>query len=263
MSLTLGSIAPLGRPTGGRLNFGIPDQPAHLLYHHELPQRIRGLVAGETVVDTTAATMLHETRMLPRWYLPRTDVRTDLLVSSETTSHCPFKGDAIYWHVRVGDTVIDDAFWEYPEPLAEMSSLAGLLSPYVEKFDRWLEEDEEVHGHPKDPFHRVDVRRSSRQVTVRAAGEVVATTTRALALHETGFPTRWYLRPEDLSEVTLTPTDTATVCPYKGTASYWTLTAGDRSWPDAMWSYLTPNPQVHAIGGYVSILADDLEVTAT
>jgi uncharacterized protein (DUF427 family) len=262
MSLTLGSIAPLGRPTGGRLNFGIPDQPAHLLYHHELPQRIRGLVAGETVVDTTAATMLHETRMLPRWYLPRTDVRTDLLVSSETTSHCPFKGDAIYWHVRVGDTVIDDAFWEYPEPLAEMSSLAGLLSPYVEKFDRWLEEDEEVHGHPKDPFHRVDVRRSSRQVTVRAAGEVVATTTRALALHETGFPTRWYLRPEDLSEVTLTPTDTATVCPCKGTASYWTLTAGDRSWPDAMWSYLTPNPEVHAIGGYVSILAEDLEVTA-
>lgn len=262
MSLTIGSIAPLGRPTGGRLNVTVPDQPAHLLYLHELPQRVRGELDGLTVVDSTAVRMLHETALLPRWYFPASDVRTDLLEPSETKTHCPFKGDARYWNLRVGDRLVEDAFWEYPDPLPAAPPLAGLLSPYVEKLDRWLDEDDEVVGHPRDPFHRVDARRASRHVTVTAGGEIVAETDRPIAVNETGLPTRWYVPREDVHGEFLVPSDTTTVCPYKGVATYWSLEVGERSFTDAVWTYADPLPEALPARGYVSFLADGVETEA-
>ncbi|HZD66833.1 MAG TPA: DUF427 domain-containing protein, partial [Acidimicrobiales bacterium] len=198
MSLTLGSIAPLGRPTGGALNIALPHRPRHLLYLHAHLPRVRGQLGGATVVDTTDARLLHETGLLPRWYVPRSDVADDLLEASGTTTHCPFKGDARYWHLRIGERLVEDAFWEYPDPLADAPPLAGLVSPDTAKFDRWLEEDEEVLGHLRDPFHRVDARRSSRRVTVRAEGEILAQSDRPVAVCETGLPIRWYLPLDDL-----------------------------------------------------------------
>jgi uncharacterized protein (DUF427 family) len=260
MSLTLGSIAPLGRPTGGRLNVEVPASPAHLLFIHDVPARIRGVVDGVTVVDTTAAQMLHETRLLPRWYVPVADVRTDLLEPGTTKTHCPFKGDARYWDLRVGETVIPDAFWEYPEPAAGAPDLTGLLSPYLDRWGTWLEEDEEVFGHPKDPFHRVDILRSSRTVTVLAGDVVVARSSRARAVNETGFPTRWYLPVEDIEAGRLTPTTTSTICPYKGTASYWTVHAGGTTFPDAAWAYEDPTPEGARLRGLISFLADGIAV---
>jgi uncharacterized protein (DUF427 family) len=260
MSLTLGSIAPLGRPTGGRLNIEVPATPAHLLYLHAVPTRIRGVVDGVTVVDTLAAQMLHETRLLPRWYVPRGDVRAELLEPSATSTHCPFKGDARYWNLRVGDRVIDDAFWEYPDPLPGALDLTGLLSPYLDRWGTWLEEEEEVFGHPRDPFHRVDVLRSSRTVTVRAGEAVLARSTEALAVNETGLPTRWYLPAGDVEPGVLTPTTTSTVCPYKGTASYWDIDAGGKVLADGAWAYQDPRPEVGGLRGRVSFLAEGIDV---
>ena len=260
MSLTLGSIAPLGRPTGGTLNIAVPAAPAHLLYLHDVDRRIRGEVEGVTVVDTLAARMLHETRLLPRWYFPPDGVRTDLLSPSATTSHCPFKGDAIYWDIRVGDRVVRDAFWEYPKEWPGSPDLVGLLSPYTEKFDRWLEEDEEIIGHPRDPFHRIDVRRSSAHVVVHARADVVADTHRAVALFETGLPTRWYVPSTDVRSELLRPTSTQTICPYKGVASYWTVAAGGLDVVDGAWSYHDPFGEALAIKGQVSFLGEGIEV---
>jgi uncharacterized protein (DUF427 family) len=259
MSLTRGSIAPLGRPTGGAVNFGLPEQPAHLLFLHEVPYRIRGQVAGTTVVDTTHARMLHETRISPRWYFPAEGLRRELLEPSDTVTHCPFKGDARYWHLRVGHRLISDAFWEYPEPLPGAIDLRGLMSPYTEKFDNWMEEDEELLGHAKDPFHRIDIRRSSARITVRAGGTMIAQSSRALALAETGLPLRWYLPTEDLSDV-LVPSATNTVCPYKGTASYWSVEVDGTTYADAVWAYLDPIDESLAISGYVSFLGEGIEV---
>jgi uncharacterized protein (DUF427 family) len=235
MSLTLGSLAPFGRPTGGQANFPIPAKPAHLLYLHELPQRIRGVVDGTVVADTEAARMLHETRMLPQWYLPREDVVGDL-EASDTSTHCPFKGDARYWHLRVGDRLVPDAFWEYAQPLPDCPPIAGLLAPDLGKLTSWMEEDEPVVGHPRDPFHRVDLRRSSRPVIVRLDGRVVARTRSPLAVHETGLPTRWYLPIGDVEAGLLVRSTTTTTCPYKGVAAYWS--AGDVA--DAAWGYPEP-----------------------
>jgi uncharacterized protein (DUF427 family) len=250
MSLTMGPTAPLGRPTGGSLNIEIPNPPAHLLF----PRRFRGLLARDdavtVVADTVSGLLLHETRMLPRLYLPRADVRGDLLEPSETTSHCPFKGDARYWHVRVGDRLVQDAFWDYPEPLPGCPDIAGLLSPYLERFDRWLEEDEEILGHPRDPFHRVDVRASSRPVVVRESGRVIADTARPLAVFETGLPTRWYIPAADVAVTELVPSATTTVCPYKGVATYRSLRGGAGS--DVAWTYADPLPDAAGLAGHWS-----------
>jgi len=98
-----------------------------------------------TVVDSTRAKMLHETALMARWYFPKDDVLADVLEPSGTTTHCPFKGDARYWrpfkgdarywHLRTGERLVEDAFWEYPEPLPGAQWLEGPLSPYTEKFD--------------------------------------------------------------------------------------------------------------------------------
>ncbi|MHB1534049.1 MAG: DUF427 domain-containing protein [Acidimicrobiales bacterium] len=252
MSLTIGTIAPLGRPTGGQLNFDLPAAPVHLLYLHDVAPRLRAEHEGVTIVDTIGARMLHETGLLPRWYLPRADVREECLEPSETVTHCPFKGDARYWHLRVGEVLVEDAFWEYPTTVQGCPPLTGMLSPYLEKFDRWLEEDEPVLGHPRDPFHRVDARRSSRTVTVRVGEVVVARSTAPVALNETGLATRWYLPLDDVDQATLRPSATSSVCPYKGTARYWALEAGGVRIDDAVWGYDDPLPEAVPARGCVS-----------
>ena len=113
MSLTLGT-GPLAQPPLGHLNADLwTVAPDRALYLHPLDRRIRGELAGEVVVDSTRGWMLHETGLMPRWYLPYDDVREDLLVPSGTRTHCPYKGDASYWSVRVGDRVAEDAMWTY------------------------------------------------------------------------------------------------------------------------------------------------------
>jgi uncharacterized protein (DUF427 family) len=89
---------------------------------------------GDTVVATSSRpVVLTETGSPPRYYLPREDVKTDLLQPSSTTSHCPFKGDAVYWSVRTDDGVTEDVVWSYPEPFPLVEGIAGLLAFWAEK----------------------------------------------------------------------------------------------------------------------------------
>ncbi|KQS60680.1 hypothetical protein ASG36_07280 [Geodermatophilus sp. Leaf369] len=262
MSLTTGP-GPLAHANRGRFNVDLSAAPAHLLYLHAVPQRVRGVLAGQTVVDTERAVLLHESALLPQWYVPREDVRFDLLTPTATSTHCPFKGDAVYWSLTVGDRVVEDAVWGYPEPLDAVPELAGLVAFYFGKLDAWYEEDELVFGgHPRDPFHRVDTRRSSRPVTVTVGGTVVARTDRAVALYETGLPTRWYLPREAVDPAALTASDTRSECPYKGVASYAHLTVDGTRREDLLWSYVAAFPEAQGAAGYwgVDDSAEDVEV---
>jgi uncharacterized protein (DUF427 family) len=86
--------------------------------------------------------------------------------------------------------------------------------------DRWLEEDEEVIAHPRDPYHRLELRDTSRTVEVALDGETLARSSSLLALFETSLPARWYFAPEEVTaELTPNP-DVRTGCAYKGWASY-------------------------------------------
>ena len=249
MSLTLGT-APLSSKRRGLLNSRI-DGPAHTLYFEPYERRMRAVLDGETVIDTTGGMLLYESNIGPVLYVPREDVREDLVSRTDHTTYCPFKGDATYWSVGEHENVL----WGYEEPIESASFLLGYVAPYWDRFE-WLEEDERLSTKFRDPYHRIDVRPTSAHVTVKANGETVAESDRALLLFETGLPPRAYIPLDDARQELLTPTDKETVCPYKGTASYWSV--GDLE--DVAWSYRNPIPEAGAIEGLVSFLGEGVEV---
>src|SRR5947209_4596901 len=96
--------APLSGKPPGTVNYSI-DGPAHRLLLEDFPRRVRAELAGETVLDTTRAALLHETGLIPQLYIPEEDVRRDLLTPTDHHTTCPFKGEASYWSVRAGERV--------------------------------------------------------------------------------------------------------------------------------------------------------------
>lgn len=113
-------------------------------------RHVRVLVDGEVVADTTRPVLLFETGLPTRYYLPKTDVRMDLLTPTDTTSGCPYKGFARYWNVAVGAATHEDLVWSYPTPLPEAQSVAGLVCFYNERVD--LEVDGVLLERPETKF---------------------------------------------------------------------------------------------------------------
>jgi uncharacterized protein (DUF427 family) len=213
---------------------------------------------GETVLDSTRAVLLHETGLLPQLYIRDEDIRWHLLTGTSHETHCPFKGDASYWSVTVGDRTAENAMWAYRDPKPEADWLRGYSAFYWDRLDEWYDEDERVEGHIRDPFHRVDVRQSSRRIRVASKdGTVIAETKRSVLLSETGLPNRFYIPRDDVKMELLIPTDTHTVCPYKGTASYWSVA----DLTDAAWSYPDAQGDAQKASGYLSFLHDGLTIT--
>jgi uncharacterized protein (DUF427 family) len=261
MSLTI-RTGPLGAQAPETVNYRI-DGPAHKLLMQEFPRRVRAAFGGQTVFDTVHAMLLHETGLLPQLYIPETEIRQDLLTPTDHHTYCPFKGTASYRSVHAGDRVAENAIWDYPEPNPESSWLLGYAGFYWGAMDEWYDEDERVEGHIRDPYHRVDVRQSSRHIEVLLGDEIIAETTRPLLLTETGLPNRWYIPKEDVRQDLLQASDTHTVCAYKGTASYWSIRAGNKELPDAVWYYPTAEGDAAKASGYLSFLHDDLVVEAS
>ncbi|MCB0064934.1 MAG: DUF427 domain-containing protein [Caldilineaceae bacterium] len=211
------------------------------------PRWVRVLFNGMFVANSKQVMLLREQGHLPVYYFPRADVRCDLLTASEQTTHCPYKGDASYWHVTVGDRTAHNAVWGYPVPLPDAPDLADYLAFYWNKMDSWFEEDTQVFVHPRDPYKRVDVCESSRHVRVVVNGEIVADTHRPRLLFETGLPTRYYIPKVDARLDLLVPTPKRTRCPYKGEASYYSVRVGDTLVEDIVWTYPYPEVAVTAI----------------
>jgi uncharacterized protein (DUF427 family) len=224
-------------------------------------KRIRGMLAGETVVDSRRALILFEQGHLPVYYFPLEDVRQDLVEPSERHTSCPRKGEASYWSVRVGDRVAQNAVWRYPEPIESCPDISGHVAFYWDSLDSWWEEDDEVFRHARDPYHRVDVLRSSRHVVVQLDGITVAETHRPLLLLETGLPPRWYIPRADVRFDLLTPTDLTTTCPYKGQASYVSATIDGVEHRNIAWSYVTPIPECPKIEQAVCFFNERVDLT--
>ena len=124
--------------------------------------------------------------------------------------------------------------------------------------DEWYEEDEPAIVHARDPYHRTDVLDSSRHVRVSVDGELVAETTRARVVFETGLPPRWYIPPGDVRGELLSDSGTHTGCAYKGFASYWSV--GDED--GVAWYYPEPTRDFERIKGRIAFFNErvDLEV---
>ena len=256
MSLTI-STGPLAGHPPETVNYRI-DSPAHRLLMQEFPRRVRATFGGQTVFDTTGAMLLHETGLLPQVYVPQAVIRADLIQPTDHHTYCPFKGTASYWSVAAGDRVAENAIWAYPEPVPASRWLQGYAGFYWDAMDEWYDEDERVEGHIRDPYHRVDVRRSSRPVRVRLGDLALAESRRPLLLSETGLPNRFYLPADDVRRDLLEPSDTHTVCAYKGTASYWSVSVAGGKLTNAVWSYPQAAGDAAAVSGYLCFLHDDL-----
>jgi uncharacterized protein (DUF427 family) len=222
-------------------------------------KRIRAVAEGKTVADSLCAGLMLEAGHRPVYYFPKEDLRGDLLIRSDHRTHCPYKGEAAHWTLAIGGRRIENTAWSYEEPIAEMARIKGLVAFYWDKIDHWFEEDEEIFGHPRDPYHRVDVRPSSRRVTVSYAGETIARTGRALFLFETGMPTRYYIPWSDARTECLRKSRRNSVCPYKGTASYWSIEIGDRVSEDAVWSYLDTLPECPRIRDHLCFYPEKVD----
>jgi uncharacterized protein (DUF427 family) len=209
-------------------------------------KRVRALVSGHVVVDSTRPAYVWEVPYFPAYYLPRTDVAARLEPSGRH-EHSPSRGDATYFDVHVGDRVVKDAAWTYPE--SPIEALRDLVRFDWEAMDECLEEDEPVYVHPRSPYTRVDVLASSRRVRIVVDGVSVAASDQPRILFETGLPARYYLPLGHVRTDLLAPSTAVTRCPYKGTATYWNLVVNGHLYEDAVWIYRSPLPESAKIAG--------------
>jgi uncharacterized protein (DUF427 family) len=227
----------------------IHGDPGHWVHVSDSPRNVRVLFGGETVADSKRVKLLRESNVLPVYYFPRQDVRTELLMQSQHRTECPYKGEASYWSAQVGARRAENAVWSYREPLAVAADLKDHLAFEWSKMDKWFEEDEEIFVHPRDPFKRVDALPSRRHVRVVIDGQTVADTRRPHLLFETNHPVRYYIPQEDVRMDLLARSDTTSRCPYKGPASYWSVKLGDSVLDDMVWGYMDPIPECPKIKG--------------
>jgi uncharacterized protein (DUF427 family) len=177
------------------------EPPERVVYVEPWPRRVRAFAGGDVIVDSERTVLVYETGRLPRYAFPADDVSIDA----------------------------------QPEPEAD-----GYVQVPWSAADTWLEEDEELIVHPHDPYHRIEVLRSSRLVRVRVAGELLAETTRPRIVFETGLPPRYYLDKADVRMNALEPVEMQTGCAYKGWAVYWDAVTASGRVPAVAWSYPEP-----------------------
>lgn len=228
----------------------LDDRPANDALRFEPAQRrVRAFFGGTAIADSKAVMLMLEPRRLPIYYFPIKDVRQDLLAPTSFKSAHAGKGEATFSSVKVGDRIGEKAAWRYLQPARP--DLKDYIAFYWDKMDAWFEEDDEVFVHPRDPYHRVDVLNSSRHIKIVVGGDVVAETRRPRLLFETGLPVRYYIPKIDARLDLLTPTSTSTRCPYKGKASYWSVTVKGKEFKDIVWGYPAPIPECPKIENLV------------
>jgi uncharacterized protein (DUF427 family) len=240
----------------------MPDYPRRNVevdHIEPVPRRVRGMVAGQTVFDTTDARYVWEWEHYPQYYIPVADVRPGVLLDEDREEHLK-RGTARRHGLRVGDVSRPHTAHVYTDD--SLPGLAGLVRFDWAALDSWFEEDEEVFVHPRDPYTRVDALRSTRRVTVAVDGIPLAESSATVMVFETGLPTRYYVNRTEVDFTRLVPTETETACPYKGrTTGYWSVVAGDTTHADVAWAYDFPTRQLLPIAGLVAFYNERVDIT--
>jgi uncharacterized protein (DUF427 family) len=210
-----------------------------------LVQRVRALSRGQTVLSSTETLLALEPGHLPVYYVP--SVLVDLGTGAAGTDR---RGAVTRFPLPGAPR----AAYRVDVPAPGWEPVAGHYALRFTALDAWYEEDEPVRVHPRDPYHRVDVLRTSRRVVVPG----LASSTRPALLLETGLPERWYLPRADVDWPALRPHPTVTGCPYKGVAEYWS-TVDDPDRPVA-WSYPDPVAECPRIAGLVAFFGERVDI---
>ncbi|MEM7169375.1 MAG: DUF427 domain-containing protein [Pseudomonadota bacterium] len=139
-------------PSGGL--HGFAEAPVYNIDIEPSSKLIKVVFNGVTIAQTRRAKVLRETRLSPVFYLPREDVRMDLLSRSDHLTHCPFKGNATYWNLEVGDQIVENVAWSYDDALPEAIGIKGHLAFYQNKVDSLFEAESEISIDPAQLAHR-------------------------------------------------------------------------------------------------------------
>jgi uncharacterized protein (DUF427 family) len=188
--------------------------PDHVAYIEPFRRRVRATKDGRTVIDSERVLLVHRQGRPPTYAFP------------------------------VGDV-------EGPPTEPEPDATGYVTVPW-DALDSWFEEDEQVFGHPRNPYHRVDGLRSRRQLRVEAGGTTLVDTDETIAVYETALEPRLYVDPRLVQMDLLTMSASHTYCPYKGTASYWTAHVGGEALEDIAWSYEDPLPEFAPLRHFLS-----------
>jgi uncharacterized protein (DUF427 family) len=188
--------------------------PDHVAYIEPFRRRVRATKDGRTIVDSERVLLVHREGRPPTYAFP------------------------------VGDVEGTPA---EPEP-----DVTGYVTVPWNAVDSWFEEGEEVFGHPRNPYHRVDHLHSRRHLHVEAGGIALVDTDDTMAVYETSLEPRLYVDPRFVRVDLLTMSATHTYCPYKGTATYWTARVGGEDLEDIAWSYEDPLPEFAPLAHFLS-----------
>ncbi|KAI1194116.1 DUF427-domain-containing protein [Nemania serpens] len=242
------------------------------------PKRIRAVLGGRTVADTTEAVYIWEHAYYPTYYVPLSSFAAGALSFPE-----PAPGDKdnrergyALAKLRAGDAstdrvvaFLDDGGKGEGKETGGGGVLAGLVRVEFGAADAWFEEDARIEGHPKDPFKRVDVVLSTRPVRVLVEGTEVASARACFHLYETGLPVRFYLPPTAVRGGVLRESATVTGCPYKGQANYYDVVVPrddgrggeeEKRLRDVVWYYTNPKMECAAIAGCVCFYNEKVDI---
>jgi len=248
------------------------------LRYEPTAKRVRAALGEHAAVDSRRAMLVWEPRrVVPSYAVPEADIRTDIVgITAESDQasldsiglrmpqlserpildpSVPFAAhtaDGEQVGIQVGDCTAEGF------RLAD-SDLAGYVVLDFAGFDAWYDEDEQIVGHPRDPFHRIDVLPSSRHVRLELDGQMLAESARPRVLFETMLPPRYYLPREDV-RAKLRPSSTQSYCAYKGEAAYWSPVLGGEVVDDLAWSYQAPLHDAADVGGLVAFFDERVDL---
>src|SRR5664279_1135782 len=246
------------------------------LRYQSTQKRVRARLGDAAVADSRKAMLIWEPmRVVPSYALPETDITADLVgaPAGPPTEYRPvgFGADSpplldpsipFAVHTAAGEPLTlrtaggthEAAGFRLADP-----DLTGYVILDFAAFDCW-EEDEPIVSHPRDPFHRIDVRRSSRPVRIEHNGVVLAASDRAQLRFECIFPMiRFYLPRPDV-RVELRPGTLATACAYKGHATHYTAVVDGTELPNIAWSYEQPFDDALQVKGLICFYQERLDL---
>ncbi|MDQ0376117.1 DUF427 domain-containing protein [Amycolatopsis thermophila] len=235
-------------------------------------KRVRASSGGQVFADSRDAVLVWEPRrVVPQYAFPDDDIRATLSpagpsevaerpvslgparVLDPSTPFGAHSTEGAALTLQLDGIVLEGAGFRPSDP-----DLAGYVIVDFAAFDEWREEDEVIVAHPRDPFHRVDVRRGSRHVHIEADSVTLADTKAPRLVFETSLPPRFYLPPSDVDFSRLRESSRESACAYKGRARYWTAADGGR---ELAWAYEEPLPDAAEIAGYVAFFDEHVDVT--
>ena len=221
-------------------------------------RRIRLKFADHFIADTTRAIAIYENGGHPTYYLPKIDFVVGVLTAGPKSERSPLFGTKTFWSLQSNGISLQDKAWGYDGSKLGIPELADFATVDWRSV-RWFEEDQEIFGHPRNAYWRIDTLPSSRLVEVFVEGKLVARTRRAIFLFETRMVARYYFPVDDLVDGTLIPSGHTTYCPYKGAASYYHFDLDGKRHENIVWYYSEPFPESSNVKGLISFYNEKVD----